>query len=135
MLKFFDDIHSCSDQIKKLFSFKISWVDLVEDDASNLCHNLIETEQNMQFPGKARSSQKFHILFSKRRNEIKCLWKFFISEAFRNMAKLFRTLRTHWKKSIFFSGVAALGLHYGKKKFDEKIMMKNFRYWSNFNNL
>ena len=46
MLKIFDDIQSCSDQIKKLFSFKISWVDLVEDDASNLCHNLIETEQN-----------------------------------------------------------------------------------------
>jgi hypothetical protein len=42
------------------------------------------------------------------------------------MAKVLRTLRTHWKKSIFFSGVAAYGVNYGKNKFDEKMMMKAF---------
>jgi hypothetical protein len=40
------------------------------------------------------------------------------------MAKVLRTLRTHWKKSIFFGGVSAYGLKYAKDKFDEKQMMK-----------
>jgi hypothetical protein len=42
------------------------------------------------------------------------------------MAKMISTLRTHWKKSIFFSGVAGFGLNYAHNKFNEKIMMKNF---------
>jgi len=40
------------------------------------------------------------------------------------MAKVLRTLRMHWKKSIFFGGVAAYGLNYGKNKFEEKRMMR-----------
>ena len=42
------------------------------------------------------------------------------------MLRTVRTLRTHWKKSIFFSGVAVFGLNYAKNKFDETLMMKNF---------
>ena len=42
------------------------------------------------------------------------------------MAKVLRTLRTHWKKSIFFGCLSAYGLNYAKNKFDEKQMMKRF---------
>ena len=42
------------------------------------------------------------------------------------MAKVLRTLRTHWKKSIFFGGLSAYGLSYAKDKFEEKQMMKRF---------
>jgi hypothetical protein len=42
------------------------------------------------------------------------------------MAKVLRTLRTHWKKSIFFSGVAAYGANYAKAKIEDNLMMTNF---------
>ena len=40
------------------------------------------------------------------------------------MAKILGTLRTHWKKSIFFSGAAIYGGNYGKQKYDEYRMMQ-----------
>lgn len=42
------------------------------------------------------------------------------------MARVLKTLRTHWKKSIFFSCVAAYGVNYGKNKFQEKQLMKQY---------
>lgn len=42
------------------------------------------------------------------------------------MAKVLTTLRTHWKKSIFFSGVAVYGGNWAKKKYDNNILMKEF---------
>ena len=42
------------------------------------------------------------------------------------MAKLVRTLRTHWKKSIFFSGVLVYGGNYGKQKYEENELMRHY---------
>ena len=40
------------------------------------------------------------------------------------MAKVIQTLRTHWKKSIFFSGLAVYGANYGKRKYEENQLMR-----------
>ena len=32
--------------------------------------------------------------------------------------KFFKTVRNNWKKTIFFSGVAAYGAHYGKRIYE-----------------
>jgi hypothetical protein len=42
------------------------------------------------------------------------------------MANILKTLRNHWKKSLFFSGVAAYGVHLGKTKYQDKQLMKSF---------
>lgn len=40
------------------------------------------------------------------------------------MAKVFTTLRTHWKKSIFFSGAAIYGADFAKRKYHENELMR-----------
>ena len=42
------------------------------------------------------------------------------------MAKLFHTLRNHWKKSVFFSGVLVYGVSYGNNKWKENSLMRKF---------
>ena len=42
------------------------------------------------------------------------------------MAKVLQTLRTNWKKSIFFSGVSAYGAHYANRKYEEKQLMRQY---------
>jgi len=42
------------------------------------------------------------------------------------MANVLKTLRNHWKKSIFFSCVAAYGVDYGRNKYRENQLMKMF---------
>ena len=36
------------------------------------------------------------------------------------------TLRNHWKKSVFFSGVAVYGLHRANVKYKEDLVMEKF---------
>ena len=42
------------------------------------------------------------------------------------MAKVLKTLRTHWKKSIFFSGVLVYGANYAKQKYGENELMRHY---------
>ena len=42
------------------------------------------------------------------------------------MAKVLQTLRTNWKKSIFFSGVAVYGARYANRKYEEKQLMRHY---------
>ena len=42
------------------------------------------------------------------------------------MAKVLQTLRTNWKKSIFFSGVAVYGVRYANRKYEEKQLMRHY---------
>ena len=42
------------------------------------------------------------------------------------MAKVLQTLRTHWKKSIFFSGLFVYGVNYGHQKYEEKELMRQY---------
>ena len=42
------------------------------------------------------------------------------------MAKIVKTLRENWKKSIFFSLAGAYGINFGYEKYKENELMKNF---------
>ena len=42
------------------------------------------------------------------------------------MAKLAKTLRENWKKSIFFSIAGAYGINFGYEKYKEQQLMKRF---------
>ena len=42
------------------------------------------------------------------------------------MAKIVKTLRNNWKKSIFFSGVAIYGANYGNRKWQEYQLMRQY---------
>ena len=40
------------------------------------------------------------------------------------MAKVVQTLRTHWKKSVFFTGLSIYGAKYAKQKYDDNQLMR-----------
>ena len=42
------------------------------------------------------------------------------------MAKLVKTIRENWKKSILFSVVGAYGINFGHEKYKEQELMKSF---------
>lgn len=42
------------------------------------------------------------------------------------IGKIFQTLRNHWKKSIFFTGLTVWGTHYGYGKYLEFNLMKAY---------
>lgn len=42
------------------------------------------------------------------------------------MAKVFRTLRNNWKKSVFFSGVAVYGANFAHNKYEENQLMRAY---------
>ena len=40
--------------------------------------------------------------------------------------KLIKTLRTHWKKSIFFTGLSVIGGRYGYNRFEENMLLREY---------
>ena len=42
------------------------------------------------------------------------------------MAKVIKTLRNNWKKSVFFSIVGAYGVNYGIDKYNERELMRSY---------
>ena len=42
------------------------------------------------------------------------------------MAKIIKTLRNNWKKSVCFSIVGAYGVNYGIEKYKERELMRSF---------
>ena len=40
--------------------------------------------------------------------------------------KLVRTIRTHWKKSVFFSGLAGVGAVYGYNRYKENLILREY---------